>query len=191
MADAIYRNLIGAIWIGWVAYWAIAARGMKATQRREAPLSRAMFAIPVVIAVVMLSLRDFPGAILHARFLPATLATYCIGVGVLLGGLLFSVWARVHLGRNWSGTVTLKQDHELIRSGPYRFVRHPIYTGILFGCIGSAIARGEWRGVLAVAIFLAAVWRKLKLEEQFLGEHFGEAYARFRAEVPALIPWLL
>jgi len=116
---------------------------------------------------------------------------YLVGVLVLAGGLAFTVWARVILGRNWSGTVTLKEGHELIRSGPYRFVRHPIYTGLLVAFAGSAIARGEWRGLVALAIAFAALWRKLKLEERWLGETFGDAYERYRAEVPALIPFLL
>ena len=110
---------------------------------------------------------------------------------VLVAGLVFSIWARVHIGRNWSGIVTLKQDHELIQSGPYRLVRHPIYTGLLLGFIGTAIARDEWRGWLAVLMVLAALWRKLRLEERWLTEQFGDAYRQYRSEVAALIPYLL
>ena len=104
---------------------------------------------------------------------------------------LFAIWARNVLGRNWSGIVTLKQDHELIRTGPYRYVRHPIYTGLLIAFAGSAIARGEWRGLLALAIAFVALWRKLKLEEQWMIETFGDAYRRYRDEVRALIPFVL
>jgi protein-S-isoprenylcysteine O-methyltransferase Ste14 len=106
-------------------------------------------------------------------------------------GLLFTVWARIVLGRNWSGIVTVKQDHELVTAGPYRWVRHPIYTGLLIAFAGSAIARGEWRGVLAVVIVLAGLWRKLKLEERWMIETFGDAYLRYRAKVRALIPFVL
>ena len=95
------------------------------------------------------------------------------------------------LGRNWSGIVTVKQDHELVRSGPYRWVRHPIYTGLLIAFVGTAISRGEWRGVLAVLIVFAALWRKLQLEERWMIETFGDAYLRYRAEVRALIPFVL
>jgi len=91
---------------------------------------------------------------------------------IVAAGLGFTVWARIHLGRNWSGTVTLKQGHEFVRSGPYRYVRHPIYTGLLAAFAGSALARGELRGIVAVAIAFAALWRKLKLEERWLGEAF-------------------
>ena len=91
-----------------------------------------------------------------------------LGVAAVAAGLAFTVWARICLGRNWSGTVTLKQDHELVRTGPYRFVRHPIYTGLLVAIAGSAVVRGEWRAALALVIAFAALWRKLRLEERWL-----------------------
>ena len=101
------------------------------------------------------------------------------------------MWARVHLGRNWSGIVTVKEGHELITGGPYAIVRHPIYTGLLLAFIGSALARGEWRGVLAVAVVLAALWRKLGLEERWMREQFGSAYQAYSQRVAALVPFLL
>ena len=106
-------------------------------------------------------------------------------------GLGLSVWARVHIGGNWSAIVTIKRDHALVRDGPYRYVRHPIYTGILLAFVGSALARDEWRGVLATAIAFAALWRKLRLEELWLTEVFGDEYRRYRNEVRALIPFVL
>ena len=114
-----------------------------------------------------------------------------IGAAVNLAGLLFTVWARIHLGRNWSGTVTLKQDHELITSGPYAWVRHPIYTGLLLGFVGLAIARGEWRSILAVVIIALAFWRKLRIEESWMLEQFGDAYRSYRRRVAALIPGVI
>ena len=93
------------------------------------------------------------------------------------------------LAGNWSGTVTLKQDHSLTRTGPYRLVRHPIYTGILTALLGSAIAEAERRGFAGLALIILAFLRKIAIEERFLIAQFGEAYARYRAEVSALIPW--
>jgi protein-S-isoprenylcysteine O-methyltransferase Ste14 len=110
---------------------------------------------------------------------------------MVAAGLAFSVWARVYLGRNWSASVTVKQDHELVQSGPYRLVRHPIYTGLLLALLGTAVARGDAQGFVAVAIAVAAIWRKLRLEERWMQETFGETYAHYRAHVPALIPHLL
>jgi len=106
-------------------------------------------------------------------------------------GLALTVWARMHLGANWSGTVTVKQDHELVRSGPYAWVRHPIYTGLLLMLAGTALALGEWRGVLALLIAFAALWRKLKLEERWMRETFGTAYDDYRRSVKALLPGIL
>jgi len=182
---------VPGLWIAWVLYWWAASGDVKVTKRREPVASRLGHVVPLVLAAWMLIAPRLPGGLLGGRFLPATLSVYLIGVAVLAAGLAFTVWARVFLGRNWSGTVTLKEGHELIRSGPYRFVRHPIYTGLLVAFAGSAIARGEWRGLVALAIAFGALWRKLKLEERWLGEIFGEAYERYRAEVPALIPFLL
>jgi protein-S-isoprenylcysteine O-methyltransferase Ste14 len=85
----------------------------------------------------------------------------------------------------------LKEDHELITSGPYALVRHPIYTGLLLAFVGCAVARGEWRGVLAVAVVFAVLWHKLRLEEKWLGAQFGEPYAAYSRRVAALVPYLV
>jgi protein-S-isoprenylcysteine O-methyltransferase Ste14 len=184
-------NLIGVLWLAWAVYWFIAARSVKTTRREESPLSRAAHIVPLGIAAWLLWASTLPGHFLEGRFLPEAPATYWTGVVIVVVGLLFAIWARNVLGRNWSGTVTLKENHELIRSGPYRYVRHPIYTGLLIAFAGSAIARGEWRGLLALGIAFAALWRKLKLEEEWMIETFGDAYRRYRDEVRALIPFVL
>ena len=184
-------NLVGALWIAWAVYWFVAARLVKQNRREESALSRAAHIVPLGIAAWLLWAPALPGHFLEGRFLPAAPATYWTGVVIVALGLLFAIWARNVLGRNWSGIVTLKQDHELIRTGPYRYVRHPIYTGLLIAFAGSAIARGEWRGLLALAIAFVALWRKLKLEEQWMIDTFGDAYRRYRDEVRALIPFVL
>lgn len=111
-------------------------------------------------------------------------------VGADHRGLLFTVWARRHIGRNWSITVTVKEGHELIISGPYALVRHPIYTGLLLAFVGSALARAEWRGILAIALVFWSLWRKLHIEERWMSEAFGEAYQNYCRQVPALLPSL-
>jgi len=105
--------------------------------------------------------------------------------------VLFTIWARRHLGRNWSGSVTIKADHELITTGPYRIARHPIYTGLLIAFAGNALVVGEVRGLIAFAIAFAALWRKLKLEERFMREQFGQAYVDYSRRVAAVVPFLL
>jgi protein-S-isoprenylcysteine O-methyltransferase Ste14 len=186
-----YRSLLASMWIAWVAYWWISSRGAKQDQRRESRASRAAHTVPLVIAVVLLSQPTLHVGVLSIRVLPQSVASYVAGTAMVAVGLLFSVWARVHLGRNWSATVTVKQGHELVQSGPYRFVRHPIYTGLLLGLLGTAIARGDVQGFVAFAIACAALWRKLRLEERWMQETFGDVYAKYRENVPALIPHLL
>ena len=112
------------------------------------------------------------------------------GAAITLTGLLFSMWARHYLGTNWSATVSVKQDHELIISGPYQFVRHPIYTGLVIAFIGTAMAQGELRSLLAPLIVTAAFWRKWLHEERWMLETFGGRYLDYKARVPALIPFL-
>jgi protein-S-isoprenylcysteine O-methyltransferase Ste14 len=94
------------------------------------------------------------------------------------------------LAGNWSGSVTLKQDHELIRTGPYRFVRHPIYTGALIAVLGTAFAIGQLRGLLAFALTFFAFRYKSQIEERLMIENFGDAYRSYRSSVKALIPFI-
>jgi protein-S-isoprenylcysteine O-methyltransferase Ste14 len=189
--DLFYRYLVPSLWIAWFLYWRISAAGVKVARRHETPASRAAHLVPLLIAGLLLWIDPIPGGgVLFERFMPHTYVTYWTGTLILALGLGFSVWARVYLGRNWSATVTVKEDHELIRGGPYARVRHPIYTGLLFGFIGTAIVRGEWRGVLAVLIAFVALWRKLRLEERWMIETFGEQYREYRKHTAALIPYL-
>ncbi len=114
-----------------------------------------------------------------------------LGLLLIVAGVLFACWARYILGSNWSSEVQLKQDHELIERGPYRYVRHPIYSGLLLALLGTVVLLGEWRALLALAIIAASFWRKLRLEERWLREHFGPAYVDYMQRVKALIPGIL
>jgi protein-S-isoprenylcysteine O-methyltransferase Ste14 len=105
-------------------------------------------------------------------------------------GLAIAIWARRCLGRNWSGEITIKQDHELIRSGPYRLLRHPIYTGLLTMYLGAAIVTGEWFALLGLGLAVFAYWRKVRLEEANLELAFGQDYTSYRRDTWALIPGL-
>jgi protein-S-isoprenylcysteine O-methyltransferase Ste14 len=188
-----YNFVFAAMWFGWLACWGLFSLNVKTTTRRESPLSRLSYVVPLVIAGILLAVPALDIPLLGGRFLPASAARVlgAIGIVITLSGLLFTVWARVHLGRNWSGTVTIKEGHELITSGPYRFVRHPIYTGLLLAFTGQAIAVGQWRGVLAVALAMFSFWRKLRIEERWMREHFGSAYDAYSQRVSALIPFIL
>lgn len=190
--DLLYEYVIRFLLLAWAVYWLLSASKVKATAREESIASSAAHLVPMFVAILLLfAPSSLPWGFLGERMLPGGPATHWIGAAVVAAGLAFTVWARVHLGKNWSGTVTVKSDHELIRSGPYRFVRHPIYSGALLAVAGTAIARGEWRGLLAVLILFATLWWKLQLEERWMGEAFGEDYAKYRSEVSALIPFVI
>ncbi len=189
--DLVYRYLLSAMWLGWIAYWWGLSRDVKPAARRESVPSRLLHLVPLFLVALLLWLPHFPVAFLGERFLPPAPWTFWTGAMLTLAGILFTIWARVYLGRNWSGIVTIKEGHELITGGPYRIVRHPIYTGLLLAFIGSAVAVGEWRGVLAVALAVWAFWRKLRVEERWMREQFPGTYQAYCRSVPALIPFLL
>ena len=184
-----HRFLFPGMWLLWALYWLWASRQAKPSERREPIASRLLHVLPLLLAVWLLWSDRVPVSFLDERFLPGATWGFWFAAVLTALGLLFAVWARVYIGRNWSGVVTIKQGHELIDTGPYALVRHPIYTGLLVAFIGSAVARGEWRGVLAVLVAWAALWRKLRLEERWMTERFGEKYVAYCGRVPALVPW--
>lgn len=182
--------LVPALWVIWLIFWGVAAFGTKPAVRREDVGSRLAYSVPLVAGALLLGVPRILGPALDQRFHPHTFGWYLVGLALTVAGLGFCVAARLWLGRNWSGIVTLKEDHELIRSGPYALVRHPIYSGLLLALIGTAIVIGRWRALIALVLFLAGLLLKMRREERFMAEAFGEAYARYRSEVAALVPFL-
>lgn len=186
-----YRYAFPAMWLSWVIYWWVASRDMKITVQRESLASRLSHIVPLSIAVFLYSSQRVRNPFLAERFLPLTEWSFWIGAFLTAGGLLFAVWARLHLGRNWSGSVTIKEGHELVTSGPYALVRHPIYTGLLLALLGSTLALGDWRAVLAFGLSAGALWHKMRVEERWMRQQFGDAYQAYAQRVPALIPFVL
>ena len=191
LMSLLYNYLFPAMWVSYSAYWWAMSRNVKETERQEPASSRIARLVLIICAFALLWLPSVPLPLLNERFLPPGVWCFWSGAAVTAGGLLFSVWARRHLGKNWSQAVTLKEDHELIRTGPYALVRHPIYTGLLLGFIGCAVARGEWRGLLAVALVFVALWRKLRLEEKWMRVQFGDSYETYSRQVAALVPYIV
>jgi protein-S-isoprenylcysteine O-methyltransferase Ste14 len=183
------HDLIAALWIAWLAYWFAAARNVKRARWRETGVSRAFHIVLLLLCGGLLAGRPWLPPALTTRFVPQGRLLPVFGTLAVAAGLAFAVWARRHLGRNWSGIVTVKEDHTLIRSGPYRFVRHPIYSGLLLALLGTAAAIGEVRGVLAVACALAGFLRKIRIEERMMSRIFAE-YRQYSEETAALIPFL-
>ena len=185
----IYRQLMLGLWLAWLLYWVSAAIGAKTTQRRESLLSRLSHVVPLLIGLTLIVWPRVPWGWWSLPLLPHRPLTYAVGLALVMLGLAFTVWARLHLGRNWSGTVTLKEGHELIRSGPYAHVRHPIYTGLLVALLGSAVACGELRALIGLSVVAGAFIRKLRIEERYMREIFPARYPRYCTEVPALVPF--
>ncbi|HEX4020224.1 MAG TPA: isoprenylcysteine carboxylmethyltransferase family protein [Acidobacteriaceae bacterium] len=185
-----YKAFFPAVWIFFLVYWQIKAIDTKTTQRLEPAASRILRAFIFLIAIVLLATTRIPLRWLYFQLWPAGLWPFWMGAAITIAGLLFAVWARVYLGRNWSRSVTIKQDHELITTGPYATVRHPIYTGILIGFVGTAIALSQVRGFIVVALFFLAFWIKLRMEEQWMRAQFGETYAIYAHQTAALVPYL-
>lgn len=187
----VSRYAFLVLWLSWGLYWWAASRNVKAVVRRESLPLRLMHIVPLAVAVALLWDTNLRGSFLTRRLWDVTEWMFWSGLLLTAAGLMFSVWARVHLGRNWSGIVTIKQGHELITSGPYALVRHPIYTGLLLGFIGSAMAIGEWRGVVAVVLVAVSFWFKLRREERWMRQQFGQAYSKYAERVSALVPFIL
>ncbi|MFC5579472.1 methyltransferase family protein [Lysobacter niabensis] len=182
-----------AIWGALAAFWLWSARSAKPSSRTEPPLLQlAAYWAPLIIAFVLLGPGElFQGSILKERFVPKELWVKWLGLAIATSGVFLACWSRRILGRNWSSVVQLKQGHDLIDSGPYRYIRHPIYTGLLLAFVGTALKVGDWRGLIAVVIVFASFWRKLRLEERWLKEQFGPTYATYMQRTKALVPGVL
>jgi protein-S-isoprenylcysteine O-methyltransferase Ste14 len=175
------------IWAVFSIYWEIAAKNAARDKSGESSASRGLHVF-IVNAALLLLFIPVPG--LTRRYLPATPLLIPLGLAIQSCGGLLAVWARRHLGRNWSGRVTLKIDHELVRTGPYGFVRHPIYTALLAMYAGSAVVSGQWHALIGFVLAALAYWRKLRIEEANLAGAFGAKWDDYCRSTRALVPGL-
>jgi protein-S-isoprenylcysteine O-methyltransferase len=179
------------IWIGFGSFWLLAAFVQKRNARRQSLGSRLLQMSVVLLVLVPFFVADRRAGLLSRHFYRDSPAIQYFGVLLLSLGCGFAIWARFILGRNWSGIVTVKENHTLITRGPYAWARHPIYSGILLALLGTAIAVGTIMNLLEVPLAAFALWLKLRTEEQFMLETFGAQYAAYRQRVKALIPHLI
>lgn len=180
--------LVVAAWVVWDGYWIYSARGVKRARSEEPWTSRGPVVLGLLLSPLLMLAPWWFGSFMGQRFLAENDFIYFLGMALLAFGVYWAFWARHTLGSNWSGRVTIKEDHELVTRGPYRYVRHPIYTGVLFAFLGSAIALGHMGGLFALAIMLSIFAYKMGLEEKVLDEHFGDKYADYRKTTRKLIP---
>lgn len=182
--------VFGIIWLGWVVSWLLAAFWSGRTERRISNWQTWTYRAALLAGAILL---------FHStRRLLHEVRLWHVGydgayalAAVTLAGVLFAWWARVHLGRLWSGGVTRKEDHRVVDSGPYALVRHPIYTGLIVSILATAAAQATVTGLVGAALIVFGLWFKAGIEERFLSAELGaDAYAAYRRRVPMLVPFL-
>ena len=190
MSDTALLKVLGYIWGAFGIYWIVVARGGTPAQTSESPIYRLVrLAILCITFTLLFSERTATG-ILGRRFVPHFPAIAYSGFFLTLAGLAIALWARIHLGQYWSDKVVLRADHQLIQSGPYAYMRHPIYSGVLLGIGGTALLVGEWRGALAFALLLTNYAIKAKKEERVLSAQFGDQFREHLQRAGFLLPRL-
>jgi protein-S-isoprenylcysteine O-methyltransferase Ste14 len=174
----------------FILTWLVTAFSTKRTVRRSGTWRGAIILIFVAAFLLARVTRGHVSA-LNGVLWHRTLALALVGDALTLAGLVLMLWARFTLGRNWSADVVLKQEHELIVRGPYRYMRHPIYSGGLLMMLGWAVWTGQVVSWFALAIALVIVGLKAAAEEKLLTEHFGASYREYKARVKALVPYVI
>ena len=190
LTPLISWNVVSGLWGIFVVYWMISALRVKRTVRTEASGARLATVVVLAAGAVLIFQQSGWFGRLNGRFMPER--EWIKGYGELLvaAGVCLAIWARWHIGQFWSARVTLKQDHQLIQSGPYARVRHPIYTGMLLAMMGTALFVGEWRALLGVLLVFVTHWLKARREEALLAEQFGTQYLEYRERTGSLVPRL-
>ena len=190
MTNASFWTFEVIPWYCFALYWVLNAYRVKSTKKLEPIVSRLYTIVMIGFTFLLLFSNRFESGILGRRFLVVSSATEVVGIALTYAGIALAIWARWNIGQNWSARVSLKVDHELICSGPYARLRHPIYSGLLLAVIGTALFIGEWRGVLAVLIIAVVHSLKAKREEALMLETFGEQYRVYQQQAGFLFPKL-
>jgi protein-S-isoprenylcysteine O-methyltransferase Ste14 len=181
-------TIVSAAWLVWVVSWLGAARWSHPTVKRAGDREMIYRALTAGGAVLLgLSPARPSAASMWWQLSPAAMWT---AAGIVVLGLLFTWWARIHLGRLWSSSVTRKEHHHIIDTGPYALVRHPIYTGLTLAVLGTAGIRGTTLGVVGALLMTSGIYVKARLEESFLRAELGaKAYDAYVQRVPMFVPF--
>jgi protein-S-isoprenylcysteine O-methyltransferase Ste14 len=183
-----FRALLEFPWIVFLIYWIIGAMKTRATRESE-PFTSRFTVLLIEVAGYLLVFNDSTGfGFLGTRFLPHTLAGPVVGVVMTWSGIALAIWSRYHLAENWSARITIKEDHQLIRSGPYSHLRHPIYSGLILATIGTAVVIAKWRCLLGLCLVVTGYCIKALKEESMLTQLFGKAFREHQKHAGFLIP---
>jgi protein-S-isoprenylcysteine O-methyltransferase Ste14 len=184
----VFRLLIQVPWIVFLIYWIARAFNTRATREKEPFASRyGVLAVEIAGYLLIFGVRTRI-AFLEARVFSHSFARAVVGVILTWAGIALTIWARRHLAENWSARVTIKEGHELIRTGPYAHFRHPIYSGLILATFGSALAIAKWRCVFGLCLVVAGYWFKARKEEAMLEQKFGEPFREHKRHTGFLIP---
>ena len=183
-------QLLALIWLAWLVSWAVGSIFSGRTEKHVRTWDSRAYRIPILIGAVLLT--PWTARVLGEQpiWQVGNAGTYVLG-GVVLAGVLFTWWARIHLGRFWSNAITRKEGHRVIDTGPYGLVRHPIYTGLIAAMLATGVAVGTATALLGTLLIAFGLWQKARMEEGFLTTELGsDTYGSYRHRVPMLIPFL-
>jgi protein-S-isoprenylcysteine O-methyltransferase Ste14 len=182
-------SLIRIAWIVWLISWFAAAAWSDRTVRRPAVRREVLYRV-LTVAGALLLFGFNPGGVRADTLLwPVAPAIGWLLAGLVICGFLFTWWARIHLGQLWSSSVTRKEHHHVVDTGPYAIVRHPIYTGLLIAIVGTMLLRETILTLTGSALIIAGIYVKARVEEEFLRQQLGESYDAYARHVPMLVPF--
>jgi protein-S-isoprenylcysteine O-methyltransferase Ste14 len=181
-------NAYSILWTIFAVVWIIGWLHTKHTLERAPFASRLKYGIPVLIGSYLMFAEGSVLTPLYRQIIPRSVLLDWVALILTAAGIAIAIWARLYLGQNWSGAATIKVEHHLIRRGPYRWVRHPIYSGILLALLGTALGRGKIAGFVAVILFWIGLRIKSRMEEQFMRKTFGDEYIEYTRTTGALFP---
>lgn len=183
------EKVCSMLWTVFALVWVAAWLWSKRTKQRAPFTARLLYSFPVALGAYLMVDDNLPRWV-RWRLIPDIPSVQVLAVLLTAVGIGLAIWARFYLGDNWSGAVSIKIAHQLVRTGPYTWVRHPIYSGILLAVFGTSLLKGKVSGALATALFWLGFWIKSRMEEQFMVTTFGEEYVEYRRQTGALIPKL-
>lgn len=187
--EALSLDITTYAWTVFCAYWLYASIKAKRAVKKESRLSRLSYLLLLFAAFGLVYWKGMPINALNTSFFdPNDIRAYT-GMGISAFGIAFAIAARAWLGSNWSGSVTIKQDHELIQNGPYRYTRHPIYTGVFFGLLGAALIQSGIKDLIGVILLFIAFNIKITIEEKFLSGVFPR-YGDYKRTTRKIIPFV-
>lgn len=187
---SIYTVITIVCWAVLLTYWFANAQKVKAAVQTQSRSSRMLYMFIMISGFVIVYAKVFAVGILGCQLIPKNSITGAIGSAVCISGVAFAIWARTVLGKNWSGEVTLKKEHELVQSGPYKIVRHPIYTGFEIGLLGVAITIGQLKGLVGFSMVFVNHYFKTQMEEKIMYAQFPAQYPDYAKRVKRLIPFI-